>query len=754
MNGPTTGVAATIAFRHRAMHDLLLRDDGRWECRGDDPQFLVETDQVVVAPAIYRIGARIEGDRVSRPCVYFDLGQGWSESTRVDLLPAGEGRWSALVELPRLAPAHRFDPSDRSCTFAFGGLECERLDDGEALVLALRHAAAADPGRAAELVDALPSLVDAHGWAGACGRLLRGEALATTEADHYRDWLARHHAFAVDDLPALGALVAALPARPLLSLLLPAVGLASDRLAACVDAVLAQAYPDFELIVAHPAAAAADHAWLEARSSRIRLLPIADDARGAADRALLDAARGALVGWLAGAPVMPVHALLAFVEAHLATPDATLLYADGDRVERDGRRLTPWFRPNWNPDLLLSTDYLSGVSIATRAALEAVGPIGDGGVPGLLLRCAMAAAPPPLHLPLLLWSQPVESDVAAGPDARLGDVAAEAAREAEGARVERVPAGLRVRWPLPEPAPKASIVVPTRDRAGLLRVCVDSVLERTTYPDFEVVVVDNQSSEAETLAYFEEIAVDPRVRVLRHDAPFNYAAINNRAVEAVDGELVVLLNNDVEVITPGWLEEMAAQALRPGVGAVGAMLYYPDDTIQHAGVVLGLGGVAGHVYSRAPRGTIGDHGRAALAQAMSAVTAACLVVRREAFLEVEGLDEGLQVAFNDVDFCLRLLARGYRNLWTPFAEFHHHESASRGAEDTPAKYARFVSEVERMLRTWGAMVADDPAYSPSLSLRHGAANVLAEPPRHGPARWLDAAAARRGRPARNEEGTR
>jgi GT2 family glycosyltransferase len=215
---------------------------------------------------------------------------------------------------------------------------------------------------------------------------------------------------------------------------------------------------------------------------------------------------------------------------------------------------------------------------------------------------------------------------------------------------------------------------------------------------------------------------------LRYPKPFNYSAINNFAVEQAHGELVCLMNNDMEVISPDWLEEMASHALRPGIGAVGAILYYPDDTIQHAGVVLGLGGVAGHLFSRMPRGTDGYFNRARVVQNFTAVTAACLVVQRAAYREVGGLNETLKVAFNDVDFCLKLHASGRRNLWTPHAEFYHHESASRGAEDTTEKHRRFVSEVEYMQEHWHHLIADDPAYNLNLGTEDGECR-LASPPR-------------------------
>src|SRR5690606_24899046 len=271
-------------------------------------------------------------------------------------------------------------------------------------------------------------------------------------------------------------------------------------------------------------------------------------------------------------------------------------------------------------------------------------------------------------------------------------------------------------WPLPATPPKVSLIIPTRDKVELLRMCVESIFSKTTYPDFEVVVVDNQSSDPDALAYLAELEELERVRVLRYDAPFNYSVINNWAVSQCDGEVIGLVNNDIEVISPGWLEEMVSQAIRPGIGAVGAMLYYPNDTIQHAGVVLGVHGVAAHLYCGMPRGYPGHGGRALVTQSLSAVTAACLVVRREVFEQVGGLDEQLQVAFNDIDFCLRVRQAGYRNLWTPFAELYHHESASRGKEDTDEKKERFLGEVRCMQKRWDSALLEDPAYNLNLSL--------------------------------------
>jgi GT2 family glycosyltransferase len=297
------------------------------------------------------------------------------------------------------------------------------------------------------------------------------------------------------------------------------------------------------------------------------------------------------------------------------------------------------------------------------------------------------------------------------------------------ARVEHLDHGhFRVHWPLPEPAPRVSLVVPTRDRPELLRSCVESLLARTDYPDFELLLVDNGSRDPQALALLDAFAARAGVRVLRDESPFNYSALNNRAAAMATGSVLALVNNDIEVIDAGWLREMVAQALRPGVGAVGAMLLYPDGRIQHAGVVLGLGGIANHAYVGEPADVGGHGGRARVVQSVSAVTAACLVVRRDLYLAVGGLDEQLAVAFNDIDFCLRLREAGHRNVWTPFARLYHHESATRGSDADGARRERFLGEIALMRERWGALLERDPAYNPNLSLV-GRGFEPADPPR-------------------------
>ncbi len=278
------------------------------------------------------------------------------------------------------------------------------------------------------------------------------------------------------------------------------------------------------------------------------------------------------------------------------------------------------------------------------------------------------------------------------------------------------PAMNRVRFAISEDTPLVSIIIPTRDRADLLDTCISSVLGKTTYPNFEILIVDNNSSEHSTFDLFKRLQGEERIRLLRDQSPFNYSRINNFAVAESRGSFLCLMNNDIEVITSDWIEELLSFAARPHVGAVGCRLWYPDGRLQHGGVLLGIGGVAGHAHRFLDRTQPGYFGRAVVHQSFSAVTAAALMIRKSTFEQVGGLDEAFEVAFNDVDFCLRLREKGFRNVWTPYAEMIHHESASRGSETTPEKRVRFQGEVERMKFRWGSLLKNDPAYSPNLTL--------------------------------------
>lgn len=390
----------------------------------------------------------------------------------------------------------------------------------------------------------------------------------------------------------------------------------------------------------------------------------------------------------------------------------------------------PHYKPDFSPDLLRSYNYICHFSCFSRKLLEAVGGFRaafDGSQDYDMILRLTEQASCITHIPKILyfWRAHVGS-VASGISAKPYTL--KAARKALAEHLARVnlrgvvcdskvPSTYRIRYRL-EGRPLVSIIIPNMDHAQLLKKCIDSVEKRTTYSNYEILIVENNSKKRSTFAYYKTVTKQyANVRLIRWRAEFNYSAINNFAVRHAKGEYLIFLNNDIEILSPRWIEEMLMFAQRRDVGAVGMMLYYPDNTVQHAGVILGIGGIAGHSHKYFRRGESGYMSRMTLAQNLSAVTAASMMVRTSVFYEVGGFDEQLRVAFNDVDLCMKIRRAGYLIVFTPYAEAYHYESKSRGAEDTPQKRARFQGEVERFREKWGDVLeAGDPYYNPNLSL--------------------------------------
>jgi len=740
----------------RAVNHLqpLTQARGDWEATGDDPSFRLEDHGVPVflKAGWYRLRMRIErleDSSALAPTLYPDHGHGYQPADMIRLPEAdSRGRIDALLLFKQDVHALRFDPSLRHSRFSLGSFALRRLGRPAAL-LRMLAIAGRDSGRGA----AGTALAFAHfaraasrdGLSVAASDLF--EQQAGNRGGSYPDWVRRYDTLHKPELEHLRQRADRIADAPLISLVLPVYATPETWLRRCIDSVLRQAYPHWELCIADDASPGLETGDIlreyAARDPRIKLaMRTANGHISAASNSALELASGQFVGLLDHDDELRPHALLEMAEAICADRELALLYSDEDKIDAEGRRFQPYFKPDWNPDLLLSQNYVCHFTVIQTDLVRAVGGfrVGFEGSQDhdLILRCAERLAPQRIrHVPKILYHwRAIPGSTAMQRDSKdyaavagLRAVSEHLQRQHCAASVEELPHGhYRVRWAIPEPAPKVSIIIPTRDRAGLLRTCVESVLARTDYPDFEIIVVDNQSVEAETLAYFDELRDNDRVSVLHHDAPFNYSAINNRAAAQCDGTLLCLLNNDIEAISAGWLTEMAGHALRPDIGAVGAMLYYPDRSIQHAGVILGIQGVANHAYIGRPAGHPGHGARALVAQELSAVTGACLVVRRELYERVGGLDEALSVAFNDVDFCLRLRRAGYRNVWTPFAELVHHESATRGSDDTPEKNRRFAGEVALMQQRWGDELQRDPAYNPNLTLQETDFG-LAFPPR-------------------------
>lgn len=433
--------------------------------------------------------------------------------------------------------------------------------------------------------------------------------------------------------------------------------------------------------------------------------------------------RGAYVAVVPPGACLPAHALTEIALAVASHPEVELLYTDEDWLGADGQRFDPGFKPDWSPDFLCARDYLGHLTFYRTDTLRQLGGWRSlNGAEELDVRLRISdafasAAGAVLHVPKVLVHLPerIKSGLLAGEGVAQA-LADHVQRRNLNASVQVTSGQATLQFEPPEPHPLVSIIIPTKDQAALLHACIRSVLERTDYEAFEIIVVDNRSEQPETFRIFDELARDGRVRIVQYPHPFNYSAINNFAVRHTQGSLLALLNNDVEVITPEWLSDMVAHASRPDIGCVGAKLLYPDGTVQHGGILLGVAGLAGHAHRYALGTAPGYLERLQSVVNVSAVTAACLVVRRSLFEAVGGLDEaGLGTAFNDVDLCLKVLAAGYRNLWSPNATLIHHESKSRGYERSLAKRARLAAEEEVMRRRWGRILLNDPFYSPHLT---------------------------------------
>lgn len=567
------------------------------------------------------------------------------------------------------------------------------------------------------------------------------EAHRTPPRCSYAKWTTRYDRLTDADRRRIRERIEGLAFRPTFSIIMPVCDPDVRWLRAALASVRRQLYPHWRLCVADDASTRADvrRCLDEAAQSDARIGVVYRPTRGgvaAASNTALETADGDFVAFLDHDDVLAEHALACLAVELNAHPETDVLYTDEDQLDVRGRRFAPHFKPQWSPEFLRGCHYLAHLTAYRTAKVRAVGGF-RAGFDGaqdydLCLRIVEQTEPARIrHVPHVLYHWRVSAgSTAGGVEAKPYAVAAahralseHLARVEPGAAVTTTPAGRhRVHYPLPRPLPRVSVLMGTRDHAAMTQTALQGVLEETDYADLEVVLVDNGSREAEALALFERLRRDPRVRVIRYDAPFNFSAINNLAARHATGDVFVLLNNDVRVIHPDWLAELVRQVMRPDVGVVGARLLYPDDTLQHAGVVLGIRGVAGHVHQRAPRYARGAPSNVQLlwnevARETSAVTGACLAIRREVFEQVGGLDaENLAVAFNDVDLCLRVRERGYRVLFTPWVELYHLESASRGSDERPERRLTFQRECEYMRNRWGALLDDDPYYNPNLTL--------------------------------------
>lgn len=543
--------------------------------------------------------------------------------------------------------------------------------------------------------------------------------------------------------------------NPLVSIITPTYNTDVKYLKKMLDSVLAQTYINWELCIADDASSNKETLQVlqeyEKTYKNIKVTYRTENGHiSEASNSALELAHGEYVAFLDHDDTLAPNALYEMVKKLNENQELKLIYSDEDKIDEDGKRHNPHFKSGWNPDMFFSQNYICHLVCIKKEIVESVGGFRKGYEGSqdydLLLRIVdklQDSEIDRIEKVLYHW-RAIKGSTAYGSGEK--NYAHEAGLKALQDHFEKIDTNITVEdgllpntykvnypichsqrphrhsqldWESKTNYPLVSILIPTRDGYDILKKCVESIFDKTTYPNYEIIILDNETTCQKTLNYFKKLKSNHNVTILEYHKPFNYSAINNFGVKHAKGEVIVLVNNDVEVISLNWLTEMVSHALRSDIGAVGAKLYYEDDTVQHAGVVLGIGGVAGHSHKYFQKKADGYFSRLKIIQNYSAVTAACLVVRKKLFEEVDGLEEqNLKVAFNDVDFCLKLKDKGYRNLWTPYAELYHYESKSRGVEDTPQKVERFNKEVRYMQDKWKQTLNEDKYYNKNLTLKH------------------------------------
>lgn len=566
------------------------------------------------------------------------------------------------------------------------------------------------------------------------GMLLLRNALGRRS---YAAWVRKYDFVGEKERTAYAVRVAALSNPPLISVLMPVYQPRMEWLREAVESVRGQIYPHWELCIADDASRGLEvREYLKGIAGEDPRIKVCFREKNghisAATNSSLGLASGDFIALLDQDDLLREHSLVCVAKAIQENPDAGLIYSDEDKIEGSSR-CDPYFKSDWDPYLMRCHNMICHLGVYRTSLVRELGGFREG-LEGaqdwdLALRCVDELEEQQvIHIPQVLYHWRIHRKSTAMADSGAKPYALEAAqkaidnhldRQAIKGRAELMPAisMFRVRYKQPEQPPLVSIVIATRDRMDLLEKCISSIHKNTHYPNYEIIIVDNGSAEPGTLKYLERLKVREKVKLVRDEGGFNFSRLNNLGVEKARGEYVLLLNNDIQVESPVWLSEMMCLAIQKGVGCVGARLWYPNGRLQHGGVILGLGRVAAHAHRGMRKGRRGYFNRACLTHTMSAVTGACLLVRKSLYEEVGGLDEkDLTIGYNDVDFCLKVRAKGYRNLICAEADLIHHESASRGEDLAGEKLARFKKEGGVLRARWGDLLDNDPCYNPNLTI--------------------------------------
>jgi glycosyltransferase involved in cell wall biosynthesis len=698
----------------RPIYQIVCHGD-EFESTGEDPQFLI-TSTRSRSPSGWSL-IRYSGSAQSyplKPKIYVDTGQGFSETSAIQLNCIVHGITQEIIRLPDQVTALRFDPMDTQGKFTISNFEIIEIGKMQLSILLIwRYVIPIirTPSSGIHVLKKAMQAVQRDGFSALKNLLV--DKIKRGPLENYYQWIHEYDVLTDVDRGLIQNRIAQMDYKPLISVVMPVYNIDVRWLREAIKSVRDQLYSHWELCIADDASSKSEVKDVlkeyERLDSRIKVVYRENNGHiSAASNSALCLARGEFIALMDHDDVLAEHALYLVAEELNKHSDADIVFSDEDKIDERGLRYEPYFKSDWNPDLFYSQNFVNHLGIYRRKLINEIGGfrLGYEGSQDydLALRIVERTSKDKIrHVPFILYHwRAISGSTALAVEEK--NYAHEVARKALRSHFERlgtkvqvtngIGAYHRVIYEIPKPAPLVSLIMPTRDRLEFLRRSVKDILQATDYTNVELIIVDNQSEQLDTIAFLKNIQSDRRVRVLKYDRPYNFSAINNMAVREANGNIIGLVNNDIGVINPGWLTEMVSHAVRQEIGAVS-----------------------------------GYFSRAALIQNFFAVTAACILMRRNVFKEVGGLDEdNLPVAFNDIDLCIKIHKHGYRILWTPYAELYHYESASRGSDHTPEQLPRFMNEVNYMKQQWKDILNSDPYYSPNLSLENDNFS-LAYPPR-------------------------
>ncbi|MEK5025682.1 glycosyltransferase family 2 protein [Paenibacillus sp. FSL M7-1046] len=719
------------------VNDIVKIENGNWNSVGDDPYFLLDGK-------IISGWNRLSWDSISDNYIplklYWDDGDGYSEEKSVIFsgIPSGKVSYKTFLHVPPNTKGIRLDPGEGKAEFYFDNLRIRRISRISLLIASFRNflkQRGIGYKHIGMIFSKVVNICRNEGVASLWLRVKRNLDINTNNVvSGYDSWIEKNKLMD-SEIEEIKNNIEQFSYKPLISIVLPVYNVDEIWLRKCIDSVINQYYYNWELCISDDASTK-NHIKkvlqeYVKQDSRIKVVYRSENGHiSRSSNSSLELATGEFIALLDHDDELTVDALYENVRLLNVHPEADVIYSDEDKISTEGERFSPFFKPDWSPDLLMSQMYICHLTLYRKSLIDKLGGF-RAGYEGsqdfdLMLRVS-ELTDRIFHIPKILYHwRTIPNSTASNTGSKdythiAGLKALESAVERRGIKavVESIEdeSNIYLTRYIPVGNPKISIIIPTKNMVSVLQKCLESIFEKTVYENFEVLIIDNGSDDPEVFnlySYWEENEKS-RFRVWPLNIPFNYSKLNNFGAIKAEGELLLLLNNDVEVISENWLTDMAGQAIRPEIGAVGACLYYPDELLQHGGVVLGLGGVAGHSHKHFPAENPGYFRRLKVISNYTAVTAACLMIRKEIFLEVGGLEEELQVAFNDVDFCLKVWSKGYNNLWLPQVKLFHYESKSRGYEDTPEKQARFLKEINWIKRQWSSVLDNDPAYNPNLT---------------------------------------